>query len=94
MDPQYLPPLLTMDRFKTALQMVSIIENVASEMEVSVFRRFDYMRRMHRYERVSFDRMIAPDDMDRLHHSDWSTGRVTQAMFEVMVHALREPADA
>ena len=94
MDPQYLPPLLTMDRFKTALQMVSIIENVASEMKVSVFRRFDYMRRMHRYERVSFDRMIAPDDMDRLHHSDWSTGRVTQAMFEVMVHALREPADA
>lgn len=94
MDPQYLPPLLTMDRIEAALQMVSIIENVASEMNVSVFRRFDFMRRIHRYERVSFDRMIAPDDWDRLHHSDWSTMRVTQALFEVMVHALRSPADA
>jgi hypothetical protein len=83
-----------MDRIEAALQMVSIIENVASEMNVSVFRRFDFMRRIHRYERVSFDRMIAPDDWDRLHHSDWSTMRVTQALFEVMVHALRSPADA
>jgi len=94
LDPQYLPPLLTMDRIKAAHQMVSIIENLASEMKVSVFRRFDFMRRIRRYERVSFDRMIAPDDWDRLHHNDWSTMRVTQALFDVMVHALQTPAES
>jgi hypothetical protein len=88
MDPQFLPPLLTMDRIKAALQMVSIIENLASEMKVSVFRRFDFMRRLHRHERVSFDRMIAPNDENRLHHSDWTTERITWALFSVMVHAL------
>ena len=94
MDPQYLPPLLTMDRVDAARQMVSIIEKLASEMGVSVFRRFDYMRRMRRYERVSFDSMITLNDENRLHHSDYSTGRVTQALFEVMVHAVRPPTNA
>jgi GDSL-like Lipase/Acylhydrolase family len=94
MDPQYLPPLLTMDRADAARQMVSIFEKFASEMEVSVFRRFDYMRRMHRYEKVSFDTMTALHDENRLHHSDYSAGRVTQALFEVMVHAVRPPANA
>jgi GDSL-like Lipase/Acylhydrolase family len=94
MDPQFLPPLLTPDRIKAALQMVSIIEKLASEMKVSVFRRFDYMRRTRRYERVSFDRMIAPNDENRLHHSEYSTERVTRALFDVMVHAVRPPADA
>jgi hypothetical protein len=90
MDPQYLPPLLTMERIDAALEMVAIIERLASDAEMNVFRRFDYMRRMHRFERVSFDRMIEPNDLNRLHHSDWSTVRVTQALFDVMVHAVTE----
>ena len=52
------------------------------------------MRRMRRYERVSFDSMIAPDDENRLHHSNMSTVRVTQALFDVIVHAVRAPANA
>jgi hypothetical protein len=94
MDLQYLPPLLTPDRIKAALQMVSIIENFASQKNVSVFRRFDYMRRMRRYERISFDQMIAPSDENRLHHSEYSTERVTRALFDVILHALRAPAGA
>jgi hypothetical protein len=73
--------------------MVAIIARLASDAGVNVFRRFDYMRRMHRFERVSFDRMIEPHDPNRLHQSDWSTGLVTQALFNVMVHALTNGAD-
>jgi len=94
MDPQFVPPLLTPERIQAALQMVSIIESVALEMKASVFRRFDYMRRMRRYERVSFDRLVESDDWDRLHHSDWCTMRVTKALFDVMVYAVRPPAGA
>jgi hypothetical protein len=38
--------------------------------------------------------MIAPSDENRLHHSEYSTERVTRALFDVILHALRAPASA
>jgi hypothetical protein len=88
MDLQYVPVLLTMDRVGATLQMVSAINDIASDAKVNVFRRFDFMRRWHRFERASFDRAISPHDENRLHQSDWSTDRIAWALFKVIEHAL------
>jgi hypothetical protein len=42
------------------------------------------MRRWHEIERISFDRVIDPSDVDRLHQSDWSAQRIGQALCEVI----------
>jgi hypothetical protein len=94
MDLQYVPPLLTMDRIGATQRMVSIIEQIAFEAKVNVFRRFDFMRRWHRFERASFERAISPHDENRLHQSEWSTERIARSLFDVMVHALQKPAKA
>lgn len=63
--------------------------DLAGVAGVNVFRRFDLIRRWHEHERVSFDRIVIPNDWDRLHHSDWATDRIAWALFQVMLNALR-----
>lgn len=89
MDPQYVPALLVPDKNKDALQMVDLIDRAAADaaVPVNVFKRFDLMRRWHEDERISFDRMVDPNDPDRLHHSDWSVRRMAEALAEVIVRA-------
>jgi lysophospholipase L1-like esterase len=89
MDLQYIPAVLTESRASHAVYMASEIERLAAAAGVNVFRRFDLMRRWHQHERVSFDRMVNPNDWDRLHHSDWATDRISWALFQVMLNALR-----
>lgn len=89
MDLQYLPAVLTESRAPRAAYMASEIERLAGAAGANVFRRFDLMRRWHQVERVSFDRIVNPDDLTRLHHSDWATDRIARALFQVMLHALR-----
>jgi hypothetical protein len=52
-----------------------------------VFRRFDLMRRLLEVERHSFDAIIRPGDEKRLHHSDFSTGRVGFELSETIAAA-------
>ena len=35
---------------------------------------------LHKVEQVSFDRMVDPNDDNRLHDSDWATGRLASAV--------------
>ena len=86
MDLQYAPGILSDNRIKAAERMVELISNVAAaNPPVNLFRRFDLMRRWHKVEKNSFDRMIDPSDVDRLHQSDWSARRIGQALCEVIV---------
>jgi hypothetical protein len=55
---------------------------------VNVFRRFAFMEGLHEVEGVSFDRMVDPGDVTRLHQSDWVTDRVTQALKDVIVDGV------
>jgi hypothetical protein len=48
-------------------RMLSKIIEIAAAKGVNVFRRFDFMRRLIEAERVSFDRIIDPTDVERLH---------------------------
>jgi hypothetical protein len=88
MDLQYAPAILSGSRIDAAERMVKLIANAAAaNPPVNVFRRFDLMRRWHQVEKNSFDRMIDPTDVDRLHQSDWSAQRIGQALSEVIVSA-------
>jgi hypothetical protein len=94
MDLQYAPAILSDNRIKEAKLMVKLISDVAAaNPPVNLFRRFELMRRWHKIERYSFDRIIDPSDSDRLHQSDWSAQRIGQTLCEVIVEAAtRAPA--
>jgi hypothetical protein len=88
MDMQYAPAILSDNRIKEAERMVALIADAAAaNPPVNLFRRFDLMRRWHKVEKNSFDRMIDPSDSDRLHQSDWSARRIGQTLCEVIVEA-------
>jgi len=82
MDLQYLPAVLTPGKKNKALAMVEAISELARDTGVvNVFRRFEFMKSLYQIEQVSFDRMVDPgDDANRLHQSDWATGRVAWAL--------------
>lgn len=88
MDLQYAPAVITPDKIRKARQMVCAIGDVGGGAGVNVFRRFDFMRRWHVFERISFDRMIDSNDHDRLHQSDWSTQRIARALLDRIAGAL------
>ena len=91
MDPQYVPPILTDDKIKGALGIVSEIEKLAKRAGANVFRRFDLMRRWHEDDKIPLAMMINPHDQHRLHQNDWSTIRITWALRDVIVEAADRP---
>jgi lysophospholipase L1-like esterase len=88
MDLQYVPAVLTPAKRDAANRMVAAIGNVANEAGVNIFRRFAYMKGWHDVEKISFDRMLDPCDQTRLHDSDWTTVRLTQALKDLIVAAV------
>lgn len=91
MDPQYVPQLLLPDKIAGAIRMVRLIEEAAAEASVPVnlFKRFDLMRSQHEVERISFDRVLDPDDFDRVHHSDWSGNRTAWLLADCIANAVK-----
>jgi GDSL-like Lipase/Acylhydrolase family len=89
MDSQYTPAVLVENKIEAAERMEKLISEAAAiaRRPVNLFRRFDLMRRWHEVERISFDRMVDPDDPDRLHHSDWSMTRTAGALADEIVKA-------
>jgi hypothetical protein len=90
MDLQYLPAVLTPDKSDAAEHMVALIGDAVARARgpVNLFQRFAYMRAWHELERISFDRMVDPTDLSRLHHSDWSIQRIVNALSMVMSAAI------
>jgi hypothetical protein len=91
MDPQYVPQLLTPDKIEAAYRMVKLIEDAAADasVPVNVFKRFDLMRAQHEVEKISFDRVLDPNDIDRAHHSDWSVNRTAWLLKDCMANAVK-----
>lgn len=90
MDLQYVPALLTPTKRVAAKKMVNAIGDVAREARVNVFRRFAFMKSWHEIEQISFDRMVDPYDLTRLHDSDWTTQRLAQALKDQIVLAAEK----
>jgi lysophospholipase L1-like esterase len=76
MDLQYAPAILTDNRIGPTRRMLSLILDAAIAANVSVFRRFDMMRKIVEIEQRSFDALIDPGDNTRLHESDMISGRI------------------
>ena len=90
MDLQYVPALLTPANKNKTLAMVDAISQLAGEAGVNVFRRFEFMKGLHQVEQVSFDRMVDPTDVNRLHDSDWATHRVAWAVKLAIVDSVKK----
>jgi lysophospholipase L1-like esterase len=90
MDLQYLPAVLTPAKQPKAIEMVDKIRELAQDAGVNVFRRFEFMKRLHEVEKVSFDRMVDPGDDTRLHDSDWVTQRLACAVKLAIVDGVKK----
>ena len=92
-DPQYVTAMLLDNKAELSARMVLLISAEAEKAGVSVFRRWALMRHWHVHDNVLFEQMLDPTDQpDRLHQSDWSTRRISQALCDAIVRAV--PATA
>jgi lysophospholipase L1-like esterase len=91
MDLQYAPAVLTDDKIDATRRMLSLINQLATEANVNVFCRFDLMQKFHKVERNSFDRIIDPNDVERLHQSDWSARRIGYELCEAIAAGSANP---
>ena len=77
-------------------RMQSLINQLATAVNVNVFHRFDLMRKFLDVERHSFDSIIDPTDTDRLHQSDFSARRIGYELSEAIAagaaHGGQAPA--
>jgi lysophospholipase L1-like esterase len=88
MDLQFVPAVLTPAKIVAAHEMVSAIADVAQDLKVNVFRRFELMKGWNEIEKISFDTLVDPTDPDRLHDSDWTTRRLSVALKDQIVQGV------
>jgi hypothetical protein len=67
--------------------MLDIIDAIAREHDVAVFRRFEIMRSWHLDRGIAFDQMISNFDNNWLHQNDWSYNCIVQAFCEGLAEA-------
>jgi predicted methyltransferase len=96
MDLQYAPAVLTDDKIDATRRMLALINQLATAVNVNVFHRFDLMRKFLDVERHSFDTIIDPTDIPRLHQSDFSARRIGYELSEAIAagaaHGGQAPA--
>jgi lysophospholipase L1-like esterase len=85
-DPQYAPKVI---RGGSAHIIVSMIADVARDVRVNLFRRYEMMRRWREVDRLSFDKFISEDE---LHMNDWSYACIARALAIAMAEAATRPA--
>jgi hypothetical protein len=93
-DPQYTPAMLFDDKADASERIVSLIAAAADKAGVNLFRRWALMRHWHVHNDIGLDRMFDPTDSDKLHQSNWSTRRVSQALCQAITAAPPVASDA
>src|SRR5262249_8793701 len=89
MDSQYVTAMLRDDKADASEQMMSLIAAAADKAKVNLFRRWALMRHWHIHNGVALADMIDPDDkQDQLHQNDWSTMKVSRALFDAIKDVL------
>jgi hypothetical protein len=96
MDLQYAPAVLTDDKIDATRRMLALINQLATAANVNVFHRFDLMRKFLDVERHSFDTVVDPTDVTRLHQSAFSARRIGYELSEAIAagaaHGGQAPA--
>ena len=90
MNLQYAPALLGANDAPTpaTIEMLRIIEMLAAEHDVALFRRFEIMRSWHVDRGIPLDQMISNFDGNWLHQNDWSYNCIAQTLCEGLVEAI------
>jgi acyl-CoA thioesterase I len=90
MDLQCAPAVLDQREVPTAptREMLEIIEMIAAEHDIALFRRFEIMRHWHVDRGIPFDRMISNFDGNWLHQNDWSYNCIAQALCDGLMEAI------
>jgi lysophospholipase L1-like esterase len=84
-DPQYAPKVIAK---RNVDGMVSLIAATAKAEHVSLFRRFDLMRRWHDVEHLPFKAFVSADG---LHMNDWSYACLAKALGLAIAEAAERP---
>lgn len=88
---QYAPAVLDQQQqgpTPATQQMLDMIEKVAADAQLGLFRRFEIMRYWHVTGGVPLDQMISNFDGNWLHQNDWSYNCVAQALCDGIAEAL------
>lgn len=90
MNLQYAPALLDQTEVPRAPteEMLKIIETIATEHDVALFRRFEIMRHWHVSDGIPFGQMISNFDGNWLHQNDWSYNCIAQALCDGLAEAV------
>jgi lysophospholipase L1-like esterase len=90
MNLQYAPALLQPNEMPTpaTLEMLHIIDMIAAEHEIALFRRFEIMRFWHIDRDIPIDQMISNFDNNWLHQNDWSYNCIAQALCDGLVEGV------
>lgn len=84
-DPQYAPKVIAKPNID---RMVSLIATTAKAENVSLFHRFDLMRRWYETEHLPFETFVSPDG---LHMNDWSYACLAKALGMAIAEAASRP---
>jgi hypothetical protein len=87
-DPQYVTAMLFDGKAELSERMVSLISAAAELANVNVFHRWALMRHWHVHNNISFERMLDPTDLEKLHQSDASTQRLSRGLCDTIMKAV------
>lgn len=85
---QYVTAMLLDKKADDSDRMVSLSAKATEMAGVNLFRPWALMRHWHVHNRISFDRMLAPTDVDKFRQSDCSTLRLSTALRDTIVKSL------
>ena len=85
-DPQFAPKVIAK---KDAIEAVDLIGMAGKFADVSVFRRFELMRRWRVIDGMAFSDFVSPDG---LHMNDWSYACVARALAAAIAEAATKRA--
>jgi acyl-CoA thioesterase I len=90
MNLQYAPALLQPNETPTPAtrEMLHIIDMIAAEHEIALFRRFEIMRSWHIDRDIPIDQMISNFDGNWLHQNDWSYNCIAQALCDGLAEGV------
>lgn len=87
MNSQFTPGVVDGGKLKLSEDLVARIAEAADKADVNVFRRFELMREWVEHH-VPMEELVRKGDPQNLHMSEWSTNRVSRALFQSIKRAV------
>ncbi|GGI29844.1 alpha/beta hydrolase [Bradyrhizobium guangdongense] len=89
MGPPYVPALISSEKISQTQTMQSLISQIASEKRITVFNRFEIMRSWQYDHYIPLEQMVDPNDLEKLHLSDWATGQIADDLTDYIIDGIK-----